>query len=143
MKRRTFIASITSTASLAKAQGNTASFSNRIGLSLNGQLLKVSLLDHPTTRDLITLLPLVGTAKDFGSLEKVFYLPRKLTTKGAAASYTPVSGDLCYYAPWGNLALFHGDGHPSPGLIHLGRFEGDLSALGIKGEAQLRITQLP
>lgn len=143
MKRRTFVASMTATASLLNAPAHSASPSTRIGMSLNGQLLKVGLFDHPTTRDLISLLPLVGTAKDFGSLEKVLYLPRKLTTQGAAASYTPVTGDLCYYAPWGNLALFHGDGHPSPGLIPLGRFEGDLGALRIKGEAPLRIALLP
>jgi hypothetical protein len=143
MKRRTFVASMTATTSLVNAQVQSTRPSNRISIALNGQLLKVTLFDHLTARDLLTLLPLDGTAKDFGSLEKVFYLTRKLTTKGAAASYTPVSGDLCYYAPWGNLALFHGDGHPSPGLIHMGRFEGDLGALRIKGEAPLRIALLP
>jgi hypothetical protein len=33
-------------------------------------------------------------------------LPRKLATQGAPNGTAPVAGELTYYAPWGNLAIF-------------------------------------
>lgn len=36
---------------------------------------------------------------------------------------TPAAGDISYYAPWGNLALFNRDFSYSPGLVRLGRLD--------------------
>jgi hypothetical protein len=33
--------------------------------------------------------------------------PRKLSTSGARPGSDPDVGDIAYYAPWGNLALFY------------------------------------
>jgi hypothetical protein len=38
-------------------------------------------------------------------------------------------GDIAYYAPWGNLAIFHKDFGYSDGLIILGKIDGDVDAL--------------
>lgn len=113
----------------------------RIRIEIGSQALPVHLLDNPTTRDLLSLLPLELTGKDFMTSEKLAYLPRKLTTRDAPNSFTPVAGDFAYYAPWGNLALFHADGQPSPGLVLLGRFEGPVDVLRIKGEVTLRVVR--
>jgi hypothetical protein len=53
------------------------------------------------------------------------YPPRELDTSGAPDAATPKAGDLAYYAPWGNLALFYRDGQHSPGLVILGRLNHD------------------
>lgn len=134
---RTAIAGMAARAFPANAQQSAT----RLRLTLGSQALAVRLVDNPSTRDLLTLLPLDLTAKDFMSNEKLAYLPRKLTTQGAPPSITPVAGEFCYYAPWGNLALFHADGEPSPGLVMLGRFEGPVDALRVKGEVALRVAR--
>jgi hypothetical protein len=36
---------------------------------------------------------------------------------------TAAAGDIAYYAPWGNLALFYRDFTFSEGLVRLGRLE--------------------
>lgn len=67
--------------------------------------------------------------KDYASTEMVADLPRRLTTLGAPDGNDPEVGDLSYYAPWGNLAIFYRDFGYSKGLIRLGRIAGDLTLL--------------
>ncbi|MBK8177276.1 MAG: hypothetical protein IPK66_19075 [Rhodospirillales bacterium] len=85
--------------------------------------------DTPAARDFLAQLPLKLTLKDFGGNEKIADLPRRLTREGAPDAITPRAGDVAFYAPWGNLAIFYGHGHHSPGLVPPGRIEGDVSAL--------------
>jgi hypothetical protein len=47
--------------------------------------------------------------KNYASTEKISYLARKLSTEGAPAGCDPDVGDITYYAPWGNLAIFYKD----------------------------------
>lgn len=89
----------------------------------------VRLEDSSAARDFVRLLPLRLTLKDYASTEKIADLPRALTSDGAPAAITPFAGDLTYYAPWGNLALFYRDGHRSPGLVRLGKIEADTEQL--------------
>lgn len=90
---------------------------------------QVRLVDSPSARDFLSQLPLKLPLRDYAGTEKIADLPRKLTREGAPAAITPVKGDVTFYAPWGNLAIFYKDGHHSPGLIPLGRIEGDLGDL--------------
>lgn len=83
----------------------------------------------PAAREFLAQLPLDLTLKSFGGNEMIADLPRPLTREGAPTAITPRKGDVTFYAPWGNLALFYADGHHSPGLIHLGRIEGDVALL--------------
>jgi hypothetical protein len=85
--------------------------------------------DSAAARDFAALLPLRLTLTDYASTEKIADLPRALSTEGAPAAITPVAGDLAYYAPWGNLAIFYRDGHHSPGLVRLGRIEAEAEQL--------------
>ncbi|MET8274686.1 cyclophilin-like fold protein [Streptomyces sp. NPDC079189] len=92
----------------------------RIRLTIDGHSVEADLNDSATARDFAALLPLTLDLDDFQNTERVADLPRKLSTDGAPQSSDPKAGDLAFYAPWGNLALFHRDGHPSPGLVILG-----------------------
>lgn len=94
--------------------------------------------DSPAGRDFLAQLPLTLTLKDYAGSEKIADLPRPLARAGAPDAITPQAGDVAFYAPWGNLAIFYRDGHHSPGLIRLGRLQGDLTEL--KGEAALPVT---
>lgn len=81
----------------------------KIRLTINGQSATATLDDNPTARDFLSMLPLALTLEDYASTEKIAYPPRKLSTQGAPAGIDPEIGDITYYAPWGNLALFYKD----------------------------------
>lgn len=85
--------------------------------------------DNLSAHDLISMLPLNLAIGDYSTNEKIAYLPRKLTEDGRGPFGNEAVGDLCYYAPWGNLALFHGSYHSSRGLIRLGRLDKDGEAV--------------
>ncbi|WP_392750362.1 cyclophilin-like fold protein [Streptomyces sp. LN590] len=91
-----------------------------IHLTIDGNSVDATLNDSSTVRDFAALLPLALDLDDFQKTERIADLPRKLSIEGAPASSEPKAGDLAFYAPWGNLALFYRDGHPSPGLVILG-----------------------
>ncbi|MEO7344361.1 MAG: cyclophilin-like fold protein, partial [Methylotenera sp.] len=72
--------------------------------------------------------------------EKISYLPRKLSVAGAPSGYTPSVGDITYYAPWGNLAIFYKESKAgfANGLINLGKIDGGLE--GLLGSDGLNLT---
>lgn len=97
---------------------------------IDGAVIATATLDDTrSAEDFATLLPLTLHLKDYEATEKVADLPRRVTTEGAPGSYTPAAGDICFYAPWGNLALFYKDGAPSEGLVRLGSFASGLDQL--------------
>ena len=102
----------------------------QIRIKAGQTVISARLEDSAAARDFAALLPLRLTLKDYASTEKIADLPKALSTEGAPAAITPVAGDITYYAPWGNLALFHRDGHHSPGLVRLGRIETGAETLG-------------
>ncbi|OIV38716.1 hypothetical protein BIV57_04325 [Mangrovactinospora gilvigrisea] len=80
----------------------------------------------PAARGLASLLPLTLKLKDFHATERIADLPRRLTTDDAPAPQAARAGDLAYYAPWGNLALFYRDGPTaSADLLILGHLDAD------------------
>lgn len=105
----------------------------KIVLTTNGRSMTATLIDSPTTRDFVALLPLTLVLEDYASTEKIAYLPRKLSVEGAPAGTTPVPGDIAYYAPWGNLALFYRGFRYSEGLISLGRLDGGVDVMEARG----------
>jgi len=102
----------------------------RINIVINDEkIIKATLIDSETAREFIALLPLVLTLTDYNKTEKISDLPKKLTKKGAPPSVTPTAGDIAYYAPWGNLAVFYKGFENSPGLIKLGKIDSGLELL--------------
>ena len=103
----------------------------------------VSMLDNSAARDFVSLLPLTVTLEDYASAEKIYYLPRKLDVS-SGQNAEQVKGDFCYYAPWGNLAIFYkGMGH-STSLYVLGRLESgkeDLAAMGKSFKATIELVR--
>jgi hypothetical protein len=115
----------------------------RIRLTFNNRSMTATLYDNPSSRDLALLLPLGLTIDNYGNNEKIAYLPRKLTEEGSGLFGNEAPGDLCYFAPWGNLALFYADYRWSEGLIRLGRFEDRFEPLLVRGKFPLRIERIP
>jgi len=98
----------------------------KIEFVLNGTVVAEGKLDdNATSKDFASLLPLNLTFEDYEATEKIAGLPRPLALEGPPAAYLPVTGDICFYAPWGNLAIFYRDGEPSSGLVRLGRLQAE------------------
>lgn len=120
---------------------NARSETMKISITINdGTIINATLLDNDTTRDFVALLPLTLTLTDYNNTEKISDLPKKLSRKGTPSTMTPKVGDIAYYAPWGNLAIYYRDFGDSPGLIKLGVIEGDgIAALKVAGDLQVII----
>lgn len=111
----------------------------KIRIELAGTTLFATLDDNPSARDFAALLPLSLTLNDYAATEKISDLPRRLSTEGAAAAITPQAGDLTYYAPWGNLAIFHKGFRRSPGLVRLGTLDSGIELMRQPGPLPVTI----
>ena len=98
----------------------------KIRLIFNGTILTATMYDNPTARDFIKLLPLTLKLDDYAGTEKISQLPKKLSIKDAPSGSDPSIGDITYYSPWGNLAIFYRDFSYASGLIKLGKIDSDV-----------------
>src|SRR5207253_1141352 len=126
----------TATSREASHQRTTAM---KISIRVQDKVITATLTDNATSRDFVSLLPMRLTLEDYAATEKVSDLPRKLSTEGAPAGSTPSVGDIAYYAPWGNLAIFYKDFRYSSGLIKLGKIDSGIEALKATGSAKVTI----
>ncbi|TDQ56829.1 hypothetical protein EDC45_1788 [Mesocricetibacter intestinalis] len=105
----------------------------RIEIQIENQPQKVLavLAPNPTAQDFYRHLPLNLTLDDYVGAEKIASLPRRLSTQGSPSAYAGKKGDLTYYAPWGNLAIFYRDSNVgnARGLIYLGKIQQGLELL--------------
>lgn len=128
---------------LALGQAEPEETRTRIRIEFHGQTMTATLYDNPSARDFASMLPLDLTIDDYSTNEKIAYLPRKLIEEGAGPFANEAPGDLAYYAPWGNLAFFYADYRYSNGLIRLGRLNGGIEPLLMRGKFDLNIALLP
>jgi hypothetical protein len=101
------------------------------------------LYDNPAAKEFALMLPLTLQLEDYNATEKISTLPKKLDTRKEAAGYKPSAGDLTYYAPWGNLALFYKGFGYSTGLIALGKLTHGIEYFQATGLVTVRIETLP
>jgi hypothetical protein len=114
----------------------------KICMTVEGTPLTATLEDSAAARDFASLLPLSLTLTDYAATEKVSDLPRRLSTEGAPPGSDPDVGDITYYAPWGNLAVFYRDFGYSKGLVKLGRLDAGVEALQRPGSLRVTIERL-
>jgi len=115
----------------------------RMKLSFNNEEVIVKMFENQTSMDFLSLLPLTLPFEDYAGTEKISYLPRKLSTEKSPEGSDPSIGDLTYYAPWGNLALFYKDFGYSNGLIKLGKVESGLENLArLKEDSSVTIEKV-
>lgn len=88
------------------------------------------------------MLPLDLKISDFASAEKIAYLPNKLDITAVPEGTDARAGDLSYYSPWGNLALFYKNAPYARGLIRLGHLDGNPERLKSQGEGTVRVEQV-
>ncbi|RHP30980.1 cyclophilin-like fold protein [Lachnotalea sp. AF33-28] len=105
-------------------------------MTIDGQSYEITLYENPVADALYDMLPLEVTFEDYNSVEKIAYLPegQQLPSADELEGYDPSPGDLCLYAPWGNLSLFYQDFNYSNGLISLGRLEAGIEDIAAQAE---------
>lgn len=77
--------------------------------------------------------------RDYNKTEKVSDLNKRLTTQSAPNGYAASIGDLTYYAPWGNLALFYKNFTYSTGLVSLGKITSGIDAFNTQDDVIIKI----
>ena len=115
----------------AGRQGDTAMAKVRI--TFDGKEAVATLFDNPQARDFMAMLPMTVTLEDYAGAEKIYYLPKKLDTSGGQNA-EQVKGDFCYYAPWGNLAIFYKGMGYGTSLYVLGKLDSGKDTLGAMGK---------
>lgn len=112
-----------------------------IRLAIGSTSLTATLEDNPTARSFIKLLPLTLTLKDYGEAEKISgALPHRLSQDAAPRSDAGATGDIAYYAPWGNIAFYRGPGPEAAGVIKIGKITSGLEALNRPGIVRVTIS---
>jgi len=101
----------------------------KIRMKVDGGEIIATLNAGAAASDFLALLPLALTLSDYHKTEKVSDLPKRLSTVG----------DITYYAPWGNLAIFYRDFGYASGLVHLGVIESGQQLLEQKGAFEVTI----
>lgn len=126
----------------ADAQDQAATDPVNIRIVVGSATMTGRLDDNPTARDFVTQLPVSLTLRDLGSAEKVSgALPRRLTEEGAPARDAGSQGEIAYYAPWGNIAFYRGQGPDAAGVITIGRITSGIEALDQPGEVGVTISR--
>ena len=92
-------------------------------ISVEQLIYQINYYDKPTARSFIKQMPFTVTLEDYAGMEKIFYPQQALSKAKAPDGAQPRMGDLMYYAPWGDVALFYKDFRFANGLIPLGKVE--------------------
>lgn len=124
---------------------NAFAQTTKIKLTFEGNEIYALINNSKAGNDFLSLLPLSVKAEDFNSTEKIFYLSKKLNIEDEPDGINPKAGDITYYAPWGNIAIFYKNFRYSNNLIYLGKFENvsDIEKLSnMKGSFDIRIERV-
>ena len=111
----------------------------KLNIRIDDSVFTGTLNNSKAAQDFAALLPLSLTLEDYASTEKISDLPKRLTTDGAPSGFDPSAGDIAYYAPWGNLAIFYKDFRYSSGLVSLGTLDSGLNRLARSGPVRVTI----
>lgn len=114
----------------------------KIRMTIEGTAVTATLDENETARDFVSLLPLTLILKDYAATEKISDLPKKLSIADAPPGYEPSAGDVTYYAPWGNLALFHKEFSYSAGLVRLGSIDSGVEILRRRGPLEVTVERI-
>ncbi|WKZ58854.1 MAG: cyclophilin-like fold protein [Cyclobacteriaceae bacterium] len=110
-------------------------------ITIGDKKAEAILYDNPASRDFVSLLPLTLTLDDYAQTEKVATLPKKLSLENAPSGFKAAMGDITYYSPWGNMALFYEAFPYAPGLVSLGKITSGMENFKVKGSLKITIAK--
>ena len=100
----------------------------QIQITIGDQQFGATLEESAAARDLAAQLPVTLDMVDHGGVEKTGPLPSPLSVDGEPEGADPEAGAVGYYAPGNDLVLYSGDQSYFPGLVVLGRLDGDAAS---------------
>lgn len=100
-----------------------------IRLVTGGSTIEAVLWDNPAARSLLDQLPVTLDFSDYGGQEVLAEPPLPLSTAGMPSGESAPAGTIGYYAPADAVVLYYADVGRYPGIVRIGRMEGDLSSL--------------
>jgi hypothetical protein len=100
----------------------------KIQIAIGNQRFQATIFDSAAGRDLIAQLPLTIDMIDHGSVEKTGPLPAPLSLDGQPDGADPDVGDVGYYAPGNDLVFYYGDQSYYPGIVIIGRLDGEAAS---------------
>lgn len=113
--------------------------SMKINIKVADKVVTATLIDSPTTKDFISLLPLTLAMNDLFGREKFAHLPKAISLEGERTRTYEV-GDISYWSPGPDLAIFyHHDSQqiPTPGLITIGKIDAGVEAFNLPGSVNV------
>ena len=113
----------------------------KINVNVSGKTVTATLMDNPTAKDFVSLLPLTMSMKDLFGREKFGHLQKALSEKGPRTNTYEV-GDIAYWSPAHDLAIYyHHDGEsiPSPGVIPIAKINGGTEVFNVPGSVKVSI----
>ena len=137
--RRAFLAGAAALLVARPIRAQTGAQPMRLRCHFADQSFTYLLQDSATVRDLVSMLPLDLIIEDFSTNEKLAHLPRRLDEGGLTDYADEAPGDLSNFRGWGKLPFVHDTYRNRGDLIRLGRIEGDVAPLLVKGTFPLRI----
>lgn len=116
----------------------------QIEITVGGQRVTATLADSAAGRDLVAQLPVTVEMRDHGGVEKTGRLPSALSLDGQPEGADPDVGALGYFAPGQDLVLYYGDQSYFPGIVVLGRLDGDAAEriAAVAGDVTVKVTAL-
>ena len=112
-----------------------------INITVSGTTLTATVLDNPTAKDFVSLLPLTMSMEDLFKREKFRHLQKALSEKGPRKNTYEV-GDIAYWSPARDLAIYyHQDGEsiPAPGIIPIAKINAGMEVFNVPGALKVRI----
>lgn len=92
-------------------------------ITIGGHIIKAKLNNSSAAKDFVSLLPATLVLEDYAGTEKISTLKERINTSGSPSGCDADAGEITYYAPWGNLAIFYKDFGYAKGLVKLGKIE--------------------
>lgn len=111
----------------------------KINVRVESKLMTATLVDNATAREFVSLLPLTVTMRDLFHREKYGRLPRPISEHAKRTRSYEV-GDIVYWSPGPDVAIYYrqdGESIPSPGIIAIGKLDGDAKALDVPGSVKV------
>lgn len=122
-------ADASNSSSVQQDKSNAENMGRRVVMQFAAGQAVLILNNSKAADNLYNMLPLQLSFKDFNHTEKITYPPRSVHEGLRSEGHKPAKGDLCLYAPWGNLCIFYRDYSMSADLFYLGRFEEGMELL--------------
>ena len=110
-----------------------------IKMTFAGNEIYGEILNTQSGKEFLSQLPASLKFEDYNSTEKISYLSKKLSAQGEPEGFTPKKGDISYYVPWGNLAIFYRDFRYSRSLIKIGELNDIDKLANMQGDFEVRI----